>query len=334
MSFLNLDKVRRDSYVCILNYKFISLFLIIYSGLLTSRIIFGEPIVCYGSGSSDYPSDSVSTSFCYMSGTFTGTMANHEREIHTTQIHNGGMDNHEKREHDYYQFMPLILALMSIGFYVPRCIWLNAEKNLFSEIVQDLKAFLIDQNTKKEQLQNLATFIKHRRGSHKKLFMWHFICQILYIANLLSQVYHLNLLFSGDFLYYGVSRNMHVVFPKVTHCDLTHYGMSGHVDSNPLTCFLPLNSLNDKVFLFIWHLMAVSLVLLLLNMLYTIIYMILPPLRNFVLKQKAGKKVEKRDVLRVLSGLDFYGKVSESFFMEIVCQNLSDDIVSELFSMI
>lgn len=331
LSFLNVDKVRRDSFPCILNYKIISLLFIMYSGLITSRVIFGEPIVCYGS---EIPNDSVSSSFCYMTGTYTINNDLKREHSDTYTGDNWEMNNQERRYHEYYQYIPIILVLMSIGNYIPRVIWLYGENNVFSDIIQDLQSHIINEDKKAAQLANLALFIQHRRGEHKKLFMWHIISQALYIVNILSQAYHLNLVFSGEFYYYGISKNMHDMFPKVSHCDMNHYGISGNVDTNPIRCFLPMNSLNDKFFLLTWYLMIVSLSLLLLNMLYTIIYILFPPFRNFVLKKKVGKKVDHKDVLKVMSGLDYYGKVSESFFIGIICQNLTNEIVSELFSMI
>ena len=223
---------------------------------------------------------------------------------------------------------------MSLGYYVPRCFWVFAENNVFSEIVQDLQARLLDRDKKEEQLKKLATFLKHKKGEHKTLFLWHIISQLLYISNILGQFFHLNLLFSGDFLLYGYKKNMNEVFPKKTSCDLSHYGYSGHEELNSLTCYLPLNTLYDKLFLVIWYMMSVSGILLVINLLYTVMYITFPPFRYFILKQKVGKKVHKNEILRVITGLDFFSEVSECFFIEMISQNLSNDTVSELFHMI
>ena len=313
LPFLEIDKVRKDSIIAIFQYKFMAILLITSSVLITSRIIFGEPIVCWGSPLSI--SESVTNSFCYMSGTST-------------------MLNHVKREHIYYQFMPILLVIMSLGYYIPRGFWVLSENGLFVEILQDLQSNILDAEKKGEQLKKLSKFVINKKGEHFKLFGCHVLSIILYTCNIIAQFFNINLILSGDFLSYGVLRNLNEVFPKVTDCDITHIGYTGHEDLSSLTCFLPINTFNDKLFLVIWYLMVVSGILLLFNLLYTFVYIICPPFRYFILRQKVGKKVTYDQVQKAVGGLGTCSDVSECFVLQVISQNLSEETASELFNMI
>ncbi|RWS30421.1 solute carrier family 35 member G1-like protein [Leptotrombidium deliense] len=77
----------------------------------------------------------------------------------------------------------------------------------------------------------------------------------------------LNWLFEGDFTSYGYRSitflltndgnmedkdPMWDVFPKMAKCHFEKYGPSGHLEKWDALCLLPLNLINDKIFLFLW----------------------------------------------------------------------------------
>ena len=45
---------------------------------------------------------------------------------------------------------------------------------------------------------------------------------------------------------------MDLVFPKVAKCDFFKYGHSGTGETKDLLCILPINVINEKIFVFIW----------------------------------------------------------------------------------
>lgn len=45
---------------------------------------------------------------------------------------------------------------------------------------------------------------------------------------------------------------MEVVFPKVTKCSMHIYGASGTISRLDSLCLLPVNVLNEKMFIFLW----------------------------------------------------------------------------------
>ena len=49
---------------------------------------------------------------------------------------------------------------------------------------------------------------------------------------------------------------MKVVFPKVTKCTFHKYGPSGTVEKKDGLCVLPLNIINEKIYIFLWFWMV------------------------------------------------------------------------------
>ena len=45
---------------------------------------------------------------------------------------------------------------------------------------------------------------------------------------------------------------MAVVFPKVTKCTFHKYGPSGSIQTHDGLCVLPLNIINEKIYVFMW----------------------------------------------------------------------------------
>ena len=45
---------------------------------------------------------------------------------------------------------------------------------------------------------------------------------------------------------------MKTVFPKVTKCTFHKYGASGTIEKKDGLCVLPLNIINEKIFIFVW----------------------------------------------------------------------------------
>lgn len=42
------------------------------------------------------------------------------------------------------------------------------------------------------------------------------------------------------------------LFPKMTKCTFRNFGAGGSVQTRDLLCILPLNAVNEKMFVFLW----------------------------------------------------------------------------------
>lgn len=75
----------------------------------------------------------------------------------------------------------------------------------------------------------------------------------------------MNRFFDGAFLTFGIDvlkflesdqedrvDPMIYVFPRMTKCTFYKYGVSGEVERHDAVCILPLNVVNEKIYVFLW----------------------------------------------------------------------------------
>ena len=49
-----------------------------------------------------------------------------------------------------------------------------------------------------------------------------------------------------------LSEALNVVFPKVVKCSMSYHGVSGNIENNSGMCTLPVNIINEKIYLVLW----------------------------------------------------------------------------------
>ena len=80
--------------------------------------------------------------------------------------------------------------------------------------------------------------------------------------------------FDGTFITYGIEvisfaerdqedriDPMVYIFPRMTKCMFHKFGRSGEVEKHDAMCILPLNIVNEKIYIFLWFWMLLLLVL-------------------------------------------------------------------------
>ena len=80
--------------------------------------------------------------------------------------------------------------------------------------------------------------------------------------------------FDGTFLTYGIEvisfaerdqedriDPMVYIFPRMTKCAFHKFGPSGEIEKHDAMCILPLNIVNEKIYIFLWFWMGLLLVL-------------------------------------------------------------------------
>ena len=191
--------------------------------------------------------------------------------------------------------------------------------------------FIQEEERKIDQLQKLARYIKVYKGDHLRIYLHSLLNTVLYIVNLICQGLVLDEVFGGHFLLYGVDFNRDLAFPKVTTCAFLRNGFSKQPEIRYHTCYLPTNLFHQWFFLVLWYLGCVSGILLTCELIYCVISFFCPPLRMYMLKVKADKKITQEQIAGLLSDLKTLSHNSETYFLQVLFQNLSDNTISELF---
>ena len=146
------------------------------------------------------------------------------------------------------------------------------------EILGSLNIFVLNKEKRKSAESDLAGyFVETMAGSGDNSF-WGIkilISESLYLINILMQIYFTNVFLGYEFTTYGVQARsflergldrehnsasgsderidpMARVFPRVTKCTFHKYGPSGQIQRHDAQCILPINILNEKIFVFLW----------------------------------------------------------------------------------
>ena len=98
-----------------------------------------------------------------------------------------------------------------------------------------------------------------RQGNY--LVVLYLFCKLIYIANVLIQLFALNRFMGHTFSAYGIDVIRSLAngeewtdsyrFPRVTMCDFKVRRL-GNVQRYTVQCVLPINLFNEKIFLFVW----------------------------------------------------------------------------------
>lgn len=89
------------------------------------------------------------------------------------------------------------------------------------------------------------------------------------------------------------------VFPKLTKCIFHKYGASGTVQKFDGLCVLPLNIINEKIYVFLWFWFIFLSALSCLSLIYRVAIIYSPKLRLFLLR--ARSRLARRDMVNIVA---------------------------------
>ena len=76
------------------------------------------------------------------------------------------------------------------------------------------------------------------------------------------------------------------MFPRVTKCTFHKYGPSGDIQRHDAQCVLPINILNEKIYVFLWFWFIILTILTIFDMLHHFGLMWLESARDIILRRK------------------------------------------------
>ncbi|XP_023237364.1 innexin inx2-like [Centruroides sculpturatus] len=339
-ALLKVDRVSIDNDVFRLHYKFTVLILIAFSIVVTSRQYLGDPIDCIQND--DVP-ERVLETYCWIHTTFTLPEAFHKKV--GVDVPHPGIDKYKPGEkrmyHQYYQWVCFVLFLQAILFYVPRYMWKSYEGNRIKNLILELNRPVPDPNLNTNK-HLLALYLYMNLHYHDLYVSFYLICEFLNLGNVVGQMFLINLFLGGEFTKYGIdvikfsqmeqenrTDPMVIVFPRMTKCTFHRFGSSGDIQRYDALCILPLNIINEKIYIFLWFWFLLLAGLSLLIILYRLIIIVWPYLRYLVLKSRCRLTSDQdlRTVMRK-AGL------GDWFIIYTLCKNIEPihfrDVMSEL----
>jgi hypothetical protein len=284
-----------------LHYRFTFISLLVVSVLLTGEQFFGKPIECIKGDANakdkGVPQKLLET-FCWVEGTFTlpkALLKATDRDVAAPGVE----QYHEKDEvieHAYYQWVCVVLFLQSLCFYATHLLWKGWERGKIKALIMDLNKVILKADEKKTNEDTLVDYLKRTRGKHNAYAFRYFICEVLNFVNVIIQMIFVNYFLGGEFSKYGmdvlkfVNRDpedredpMAKIFPKLTKCTFRQFGPSGDVMRFDNLCLLPLNILNEKIYIVLWFWFYLLVITSGIVVIYRIIIIAFPQSRYFLL---------------------------------------------------
>lgn len=222
----NKQKAYIDNAIFQMHYKLTFVFLLSSSIMISSKQYFGNAIECI---SKDLPPNIINT-FCWMTATFT-----EEKNV--------------IKSYGYYQWISIVLFIQALFFYVPRYLWKQWEDGIVERSTKYLKQEFAEGTSSEYQINLLLSIFRN-----KNLYAYkYFFCEFLNLINVLSQMFMIDYFLDGEFLSYGIKQNSKIIFPNMSKCTFFKYGYSGSMEKYDSLCMLPLNVLNEKIYMVLWY---------------------------------------------------------------------------------
>jgi len=260
-----------------LHYQYTFAILCISSLLTTAKQYFGDPIDCIVNG----VPGSVFKTYCWIHGTFTLPSKLTGREgrdfphpgvgPYPTSAFDPNLvevtEEGDEIRHAWYQWVVFVLFFQAMLCYLPHFLWKTWEGGKLSLLLQNLGENTLDTEpeTTKERRAVIVNYILRNIRTHN-LYVYKFIfCEFLNLVNIICQMYLMDEFFGGQFTTYGSEvlsvTNMDMekrvdpmakVFPKMSKCTFHQYGPSGTIINHDGLCILPINIINEKIYVFLW----------------------------------------------------------------------------------
>lgn len=296
---LKIDAVCIDNNVFRLHYKATVVILIAFSLLVTSRQYIGDPIDCIVD---DIPLNVMDT-YCWIYSTFTipnrlTGRVGHDIVQPGVASHVDGQD--EVKYHKYYQWVCFTLFFQAMLFYIPRYLWKTWEGGRIKMLVLDLNCPIVNEDCKTDRKRLLVDYFATNLHMQNFYAFRFFICEVLNFINVVGQIFFMDFFLDGEFSTYGSDvlkftemepeereDPMARVFPKVTKCTFHKYGPSGSVQKFDGLCVLPLNIVNEKIYVFLWFWFVILSALSGISLLYRMAVVMGPKLRLYLLRARS-----------------------------------------------
>ena len=240
----------------------------------------------------------------------------------------------DKKKHiSYYQWVPIVLFLQGVLFYVPHWIWKMFEDHRIRRLINGMVEPGLEEKKRRQRQELVVRYLVESKGSNEWYAYQYVFCEILNFVNVILNLALTDKLLGGDFFQFGTRLinydpedptsvdPSHYTFPKQTKCDFKLYGASGTVVKQDSLCILAINIFNEKLYAILWFWFVLLGLVTGLNLLWRLAMIISPTLRVWVLQTKDHTHDigNLTVVTNVVNGISF----SDFFFVWLFTKNLN-----------
>ncbi|XP_069702394.1 innexin shaking-B-like isoform X2 [Periplaneta americana] len=266
-------RVHTDSLVFRLHHRVTVAFLLLFCLIVGLNQYVRKPIVC---SNASLP-ENLLNEYCWTHSTFTAEDS-YRKKVGVEVPFPGlgpsrGARESKTKIQRYYQWVFICLFFQAVLFYIPRFLWKNWEGGKLRALRLDLDVGLLSADEKADKKRLLLNYLYEHRNTHTWWTYRYFLCEVLALVNVFSQMFLMNRFLDGEFWSYGSKvldflesdeedrvDPMIYVFPRVAKCIFYRFGPSETVERHDSLCVLPLNVLNEKIYVFLWFWLVMLLV--------------------------------------------------------------------------
>ncbi|GAB6024648.1 hypothetical protein CHUAL_009788 [Chamberlinius hualienensis] len=320
-----------DNGVFRLHYHFTAILLLAFSILVTSKQYIGDPIDCL---QIDKFRENLIDQYCWVSSTITVPKACHKqigKEVIYDCVDKYVKGQDEIRSHQYYQWVCFVLFLQALMFYFPHYVWKSWEGGRLKALTVDLDATLVQDDVKEQRIKALTAYFSVSLHRHSFYAYRFFFCEILNFVNVIGQMFLTNRFLGGTFLDYGTdviefsqmdqmnrTDPMVMAFPRVTKCSFYTFGPSGNPQNHDTICVLPINIINEKIYIILWFWFIILAVISGLAIIYRLLTIFSPHLRFYLLKARASS-VKSSSIDVITTNVEF----GDWFLIYLLAKNIN-----------
>jgi len=204
----------------------------------------------------------------------------------------------------------------------------------------DLNSPIVNDECKNDRKKILVDYFIGNLNRHNFYAFRFFVCEALNFVNVIGQIYFVDFFLDGEFSTYGSDvlkftelepderiDPMARVFPKVTKCTFHKYGPSGSVQKFDGLCVLPLNIVNEKIYVFLWFWFIILSILSGISLIYRISVVAGPKLRHLLLRARS-RLAESEEVELVANKCN----IGDWFLLYQLGKNIDPLIYKEVIS--
>ncbi|XP_038209464.1 innexin inx7 [Zerene cesonia] len=332
----NYSKAIIDNTVFKLHYKFTVTMLLGFVILVCAREYFGEHIKCLSD--QGVPPHVIQT-YCFFMATFTIVRHYNESLLEGGFLPHPGvgpiLSTDETIHHTYYQWVPFVLFIQSICFYMTHYIWKRKEGGRIKALVEGLQyASLALHDTdmqagsisvpSKATLESRVNLIKKdiilRLRVTRTWSTWLISLEVVNLLHVMFQVWVVNKFLHGSFMGLGPhvlnlkdwqnkTDPLETVFPKVTKCIFHKYGPSGSIQQHDALCVMALNIIHEKIYVILWFWFLILFIVSLLAVIWRFVsfFMFRRSLKfnEMVFRHVSKSKFNPYNVINVVNGCEF-----------------------------
>ncbi|XP_059621051.1 innexin shaking-B isoform X1 [Phlebotomus argentipes] len=335
----SVNHVKVDSAVFRLHTNATVILLVTFSIAVTTRQYVGNPIDCVHTR--DIPEDVLNT-YCWIHSTYTVADAFNKKQ--GSEVPFPGVDNSQSRANvtikhtKYYQWVAFTLFFQAILFYTPRWLWKSWEGGKIHALMMDLDIGICSEIEKKQKKKLLIDYLWDNLRYHNWWAYRYFLCELLALINVIGQMFLMNKFFDGEFLKFGLEVIAHMqedqedrvdpmiyIFPRMTKCTFYKYGSGGEVEKHDAICILPLNVVNEKIYIFLWFWFIILTILTTLTVMYRVVIIFSPRMRVYLLRLRF--RLVRRDAIETIVRRS---KMGDWFLLYMLGENIDTLIFRDI----